>query len=77
MEVHLDEKVPQMTRSEILEKYLDAIQLMKHYKSNYLLLRHLFGLYYNTPKSKMWKKLLHQTISSDSDIDKLRKFKEH
>tara|TARA_B100000886_G_scaffold24257_1_gene15540 strand:- start:900 stop:1844 length:945 start_codon:yes stop_codon:yes gene_type:complete len=77
MQVHLDGKASQMTRWEILEKYLDAIQLMKHYKSNYLLLRHLFGLYYNTPMSKMWKKLLHQTISSDSDIDKLRKFKEH
>ena len=77
MKVHLDEKVPQMTRSEILEKYLDAIRYIEHDKSNYLLLRHLFGLYYNTPKSKMWKKFLHQTISSDSSIDKLRKFKEH
>ena len=77
MQVHLDGKVKQMTRSEILEKYLDATQYIEHDKSNYLLLRHLFGLYYNTPKSKMWKKFLHQTISSDSSIDKLKKFKEH
>ena len=76
MQTHLDGQSSQITRSEILEKYLDAIQLMKHDKSNYLLLRHLFGLYYNTPKSKMWKKFLHHTISSDSSIDQLRKFKE-
>ena len=77
MQVHLDGKVKQMTRSEILEKYLDATQYIEHDKSNYLLLRHLFGLYYNTSKSKMWKKFLHQTITSDLSIDKLRKFKEH
>jgi len=76
MQTHLDGQSSQITRSEILEKYLDAIQLMKHDKSNYLLLRHLFGLYYNTPKSKMWKKFLHHTISSDSSIDQLREFKE-
>jgi len=76
MQTHLDGQSSQITRSEILEKYLDAIQLMKHDKSNYLLLRHLFGLYYNTPKSKMWKKFLHHTISNDSSIDQLRKFKE-
>ena len=77
MQVHLDGKASQMTRSEILEKYLDATRYIEHDKSNYLRLRHLFGLYYNTPKSKMWKKLLHQTISDDLSIDKLRKFKEH
>ena len=74
---HLDGKVFQLSRSEIVEKYLDAIQLLKHHNSNYLILRHLFGLYYNTSKSKKWKKLLHQIISEDLNVNELRKFKEH
>jgi len=66
-----------LSRQSILKKYLKyALSLQNKNTSNYLLLRHLFSLYYNTSSSKKWKKFLHDIIQSDKDIELITNFKE-
>ena len=65
------------SRKSILEKYSKYIlSLQNKDTSNYLLLRHLFSLYYNTSSSKKWKKFLHDIIQSDKDIELITNFEE-
>ena len=64
-------------KTEILEKY--AIYVRKQTSlgvKKYLLLRHLFGLYYKTNLSKKWKKFLNMLIRSEIDILKIPSFEE-
>ena len=66
-----------LSRQSILKKYLEyALSLQNKNTSNYLLLRHLFSLYYNTSSSKKWKKFLHDIIQSDKDIELITNFEE-
>ena len=66
-----------LSRRDILEKYLKYILRPENKgTSNYLLLRHLFSLYYNTSSSKKWKKYLHNIIQSGRDIEHITKFEE-
>ncbi len=66
-----------LTRKDILQEYFEyAIIQSKEGKSNYLLLRHLFSLYYNTSSSKKWKKFLHDIIQNNKDIKHITNFKE-
>ena len=66
-----------LSRQGILKKYLKyALSLQNKNTSNYLLLRHLFSLYYNTSSSKKWKKFLHDIIQSDKDIELITNFEE-
>ena len=66
-----------LSRQSILKKYLKyALSLQNKNTSNYLLLRHLFSLYYNTSSSKKWKKFLHDIIQSDKDIELITNFEE-
>jgi len=66
-----------LSRKSILEKYLKyALSLQNKDTSNYLLLRHLFSLYYNTSSSKKWKKFLHDIIQSDKEIELITNFEE-
>jgi len=66
-----------LSRKSILEKYLKyALSLQNKDTSNYLLLRHLFSLYYNTSSSKKWKKFLHEIIQSDKEIELITSFEE-
>ena len=44
--------------------------------SNYLLLRHLFSLYYNTSSAKKWKKYLHDIIQNNKKITSINDFEE-
>ena len=74
-EVFNDQTV--ITRKEIISQYLKYIEpLSKKGISNYLLLRHLFSLYYNTSSSKKWKKFLHDIIQSNRDINNITSFEE-
>jgi len=43
---------------------------------SYLLLRHLFNLYYNTNLSKKWKKFIHETIYNHEDVSNIIYFEE-
>ena len=74
-DIYKNNNIP--SRQEILENYLEYISNHKQQKnlSNYLLLRHLFSLYYNTSLSKKWKKFLHDIIQSNKDINYLVTFK--
>ena len=66
-----------ITRDYIIFEYLKyALPLSKKGVSNYLLLRHLFSLYYNTSSSKKWKKFLHGIIQHDKDIMLINDFEE-
>ena len=66
-----------LSRQSILKEYLKyALSLQNKNTSNYLLLRHLFSLYYNTSSSKKWKKFLHDIIQSDKDIELITNFEE-
>ena len=66
-----------LSRQSILKKYFKyALSLQNKNTSNYLLLRHLFSLYYNTSSSKKWKKFLHDIIQSDKDIELITNFEE-
>ena len=66
-----------LSRQGILKKYLKyALSFQNKNTSNYLLLRHLFSLYYNTSSSKKWKKFLHDIIQSDKDIELITNFEE-
>ena len=66
-----------LSRKSILEKYLKyALSPENKDTSNYLLLRHLFSLYYNTSSSKKWKKFLHDIIQSDKEIELITNFEE-
>jgi tRNA-dihydrouridine synthase len=66
-----------LSRQSILKKYFKyVLSLQNKNISNYLLLRHLFSLYYNTSSSKKWKKFLHDIIQSDKDIELITNFKE-
>ena len=66
-----------LSRQSILKKYLKyALSLQNKNTSNYLLLRHLFSLYYNTSSSKKWKKFLHEIIQSDKEIELITSFEE-
>ena len=66
-----------ITRKEVVDQYLEyAEPLSKQCISNYLLLRHLFSLYYNTSSSKKWKKFLHDIIQHDKDIMLINDFEE-
>ena len=74
-EIYNNEDV--ITREDIIEKYLRyAAPLSKKGISNYQLLRHLYGLYYNTSSAKKWKKYLHGIIQDDKDIMMISDFKE-
>jgi tRNA-dihydrouridine synthase A len=74
-QIYGNEKV--LSRKSILEKYLKyALSLPNKDTGNYLLLRHLFSLYYNTGSSKKWKKFLHDIIQSDKAIELITKFEE-
>ena len=66
-----------LSRKSILDKYLKyALSPENKDTSNYLLLRHLFSLYYNTSSSKKWKKFLHEIIQSDKEIELITSFEE-
>ena len=66
-----------VTRDHIIFEYLKyALPLSKKGVSNYMLLRHLFSLYYNTSSSKRWKKFLHDIIQHDKDIMLINDFEE-
>ena len=66
-----------LTRKDIIEKYaVYALEKSNQGISNYLLLRHLFSLYYNTSSSKKWKKFLHDIIQSNKDINNIKSFEE-
>lgn len=66
-----------LSRQSILKKYLKyALSLQNKNTSNYLLLRHLFSLYYNTSSSKKWKKFIHDIIQSDKNIELITNFEE-
>ena len=66
-----------LSRKSILEKYLKyALSPENKDISNYLLLRHLFSLYYNTSSSKKWKKFIHDIIQSDKNIELITNFEE-
>ena len=66
-----------LSRKSILEKYLKyALSPENKDTSNYLLLRHLFSLYYNTSSSKKWKKFIHDIIQSDKNIELITNFEE-
>ena len=66
-----------LSRKSILDEYLKyALSPENKDTSNYLLLRHLFSLYYNTSSSKKWKKFLHDIIQSDKDIELITNFEE-
>ena len=69
--------MPKLSRTEVLDMYLQTISPHMKGKSNYILLRHLFGLHYNTPSSKKWKKLLHEVIQEEQSINRLLEFKEN
>ena len=74
-EVFNDQTV--ITRKEIISQYLKYIEpLSKKGISNYLLLRHLFSLYYNTSSAKKWKKYLHDIIRHDKQIKSINDFEE-
>jgi len=74
-EVFNDQTV--ITRKEIISQYLKYIEpLSKKGISNYLLLRHLFSLYYNTSSAKKWKKYLHDIIQHDKQIKSINDFEE-
>ena len=74
-QIYGNEKV--LSRKSILEKYLKyALSLPNKDTGNYLLLRHLFSLYYNTGSYKKWKKFLHDIIQSDKAIELITKFEE-
>ena len=74
-EIYNNEDV--ITREDIIEKYLRyAAPLSKRGISNYQLLRHLYGLYYNTSSAKKWKKYLHGIIQDEKDIMMVSDFKE-
>ena len=65
------------SKTEILEKYILYIQ--KQINSGikkYLLLRHLFGLYYKTSLSKKWKKFLNMVIRNEVNILRVPFFEE-
>lgn len=66
-----------LSRKQILENYLDKTSKYHGKVSNYLILRHLYGLYYNTHLSKKWKKFLHKIIHDESNINQLIEFKEN
>ena len=67
-----------ISRRQVIEKYImicndcDINNLSK-----YLLLRHLYGLYYGTSSSKMWKKFLNNLIIAKNDIENLLTFPEN
>ena len=66
-----------LSRKSILDKYLKyALSPENKDTSNYLLLRHLFSLYYNTSSSKKWKKFIHDIIQSDKNIELITNFEE-
>ena len=66
-----------LSRKSILEKYLKyALSPENKDTSNYLLLRHLFSLYYNTSSSKKWKKFIHDIIQSNKNIELITNFEE-
>lgn len=66
-----------LSRKSILVKYLEyAMSPQNKGTSNYLLLRHLFSLYYNTGSSKKWKKYLHDIIQADREIELITNFEE-
>ncbi|CAI8361528.1 MAG: tRNA-dihydrouridine(20/20a) synthase [Gammaproteobacteria bacterium] len=66
-----------LTRKDIIEQYaVYALEKSNQGISNYLLLRHLFSLYYNTSSSKKWKKFLHDIIQSNKDINNITSFEE-
>ena len=66
-----------LTRKDIIEKYaVYALEKSNQGISNYLLLRHLFSLYYNTSSSKKWKKFIHDIIQSDKNIELITNFEE-
>ena len=66
-----------ITRDHIIFEYLKyALPLSKKGVSNYMLLRHLFSLYYNTGSAKKWKKFLHDIIQHDRDIMLINDFEE-
>ena len=66
-----------LSRKSILDEYLKyALSPENKDTSNYLLLRHLFSLYYNTSSSKKWKKFIHDIIQSDKNIELITNFEE-
>lgn len=66
-----------ITRKDIINEYLKyAEPLSKEGISNYLLLRHLFSLYYNTSSAKKWKKYLHDIIQNNKKITSINDFEE-
>ena len=66
-----------LSRKSILKEYLKyALSPENKDTSNYLLLRHLFSLYYNTSSSKKWKKFIHDIIQSDKNIELITNFEE-
>ena len=65
------------SKKDILNKYLPYIE--KHIDlgiSKYLLLKHLFGLYYRTNLSKKWKKFLNMVIYNKFKISEIPFFEE-
>jgi len=67
-----------ISRRQVIEKY---IMICNDYdinnNSKYLLLRHLYGLYYGTSSSKIWKKFLNNLIITKNDIENLLTFPEN
>ena len=65
-------------RYEVIKNYID---ICKNYylidDKQYLLLRHLYGLYYGTNLSKQWKKFLNSIIVNKRNIDDILKFTEY
>ena len=65
-----------VSREDVIHEYLRyAEPLSKRGISNYLLLRHLYSLYYNTSSSKKWKKYIHDIIQDDKNIMLIKDFK--
>ena len=66
-----------ISREDIINQYLRyAEPLFRKGISGYLLLRHLYSLYYNTSSSKKWKKYIHDIIQGNKDISLIKDFEE-
>jgi tRNA-dihydrouridine synthase A len=66
-----------ISTQQIIKEYAKYAMLRSNEGiKNYLLLRHLFNLYYNTNLSKKWKKFLHETIYNHEDVSNIIYFEE-
>ena len=74
---HINKNKSTLDRHDIVKSYINICsQYDLKNDSKYLLLRHLYGLYYESCYSKKWKKFLNNLIRSKNNIDDLLLFNE-